>query len=385
MFRFSSPLGEGVRRTDEVAMSKKGKVLVAMSGGIDSTVTAVMLHEQGYEVVGITMKTWDYATSGGSKKETGCCSLDSINDARQVAVDLGFSHFIIDIREEFGDFVIDNFVNEYIAGRTPNPCVLCNTHIKWEALLKRADKLDCEFIATGHYAKVRKENERHVISKGLDANKDQSYVLWGVSQQCLSRTMFPVGGFHKPAIKQMARDMGYVELANKGESYEICFVPDNDYRGFLKRKLPELETQVDGGNFTDASGKIIGKHHGYPFYTIGQRKGLGTAFGKPMFVTEIDPETNTVILGEEEELDRNGMWVGKLNLQKYETIPANKRAITKVRYKHEGESSVLNQIGVRIKVEFDTKVSAIAPGQSAVFYEEDDMIGGGIIFSNFNL
>ncbi len=179
--------------------------------------------------------------------------------------------------------------------------------------------------------------------------------------------------------------MGYVELANKGESYEICFVPDNDYRGFLKRKLPELETQVDGGNFTDASGKIIGKHHGYPFYTIGQRKGLGTAFGKPMFVTEIDPETNTVILGEEEELDRNGMWVGKLNLQKYETIPANKRAITKVRYKHEGESSVLNQIGVRIKVEFDTKVSAIAPGQSAVFYEEDDMIGGGIIFSNFNL
>src|SRR5882672_8305948 len=162
-------------------MSRKGKVLVAMSGGIDSTVTAVMLHEQGYEVVGITMKTWDYATLGGSKKETGCCSLDSINDARQVAVDLGFSHFIIDIREEFGDFVIDNFVNEYVAGRTPNPCVLCNTHIKWEALLKRADMLDCEFIATGHYAQLRKESERYVISKGLDANKDQSYVLWGVS------------------------------------------------------------------------------------------------------------------------------------------------------------------------------------------------------------
>ncbi len=385
MFRFPSPVGEGVRRTDEGTMSKKGKVLVAMSGGIDSTVTAVMLHEQGYEVVGITMKTWDYATSGGSKKETGCCSLDSINDARQVAVDLGFSHFIIDIREEFGDFVIDNFVNEYIAGRTPNPCVLCNTHIKWEALLKRADKLDCEFIATGHYAKLRKENDRYIISKGLDANKDQSYVLWGVSQQCLSRTMFPVGGFHKPAIKQMARDMGYIELSNKGESYEICFVPDNDYRGFLKRKLPELEAQVDGGNLTDSSGKVIGKHRGYPFYTIGQRKGLGTAFGKPMFVTEIDPETNTVILGEEAELDRNGMWVGKLNLQKYETISANKRATTKVRYKHDGESSVLNQIGERIKVEFDTKVSAIAPGQSAVFYEEDDMIGGGIIFSNFSL
>lgn len=366
-------------------MSKKGKVLVAMSGGIDSTVTAVMLHEQGYEVVGITMKTWDYATSGGSKKETGCCSLDSINDARQVAVDLGFGHFIIDIREEFGNFVIDNFVDEYMAGRTPNPCVLCNTHIKWEALLKRADMMDCEFIATGHYAQLRKENGRSVISKGLDTNKDQSYVLWGVSQECLSRTMFPVGMFHKPAIKQMARDMGYVELANKAESYEICFVPDNDYRGFLKRNVEGLEQKVDGGNFVDLEGKVLGKHHGYPFYTIGQRKGLGVAFGKPMFVVEIHPETNTVVLGEEKDLDRNGMWVGKLNMQKYETLPGAVNALTKVRYKHEGESSIITQIEDRIKVEFMAPVSAIAPGQSAVFYEGKDVIGGGIIFSNFNI
>lgn len=366
-------------------MSKKGKVLVAMSGGIDSTVTAVMLHEQGYEVVGITMKTWDYATSGGSKKETGCCSLDSINDARQIAVDLGFSHFIIDIRDEFGDFVINDFVNEYLAGRTPNPCVLCNTHIKWEALLKRADMMDCEFIATGHYAQLREENERYVISKGLDSNKDQSYVLWGVSQSCLSRTLFPMGKYHKPAIKQMARDMGYVELANKSESYEICFVPDNDYRGFLKRRDPELEKRVDGGNFVDVNGKVLGKHHGYPFYTIGQRKGLGVAFGKPMFVVEINPDNNTVVLGEESDLERNGMWVGRLNLQKYAAISDNTKAITKVRYKHDGESSILHQIGDRLKVEFMASVSAIAPGQSAVFYEGDDMIGGGIIFSNFNI
>ena len=355
-----------------------------MSGGIDSTVSAVMLHEQGYEVVGITMKTWDYATSGGSKKETGCCSLDSINDARQVAVDLGFSHFIIDIRDEFGDFVINNFVDEYLAGRTPNPCVLCNTHIKWEALLKRADMMDCEYIATGHYAQLRKENDRFVISKGLDKNKDQSYVLWGVSQECLSRTVFPVSKFHKPDIKQMARDMGYVELANKSESYEICFVPDNDYRGFLKRRVPELEAKVDGGNFVDASGKILGKHKGYPFYTIGQRKGLGHAFGKPVFVTEIIPETNTVVLGEEEDLNRNGMWVGKLNLQKYDAIAPGTKALTKVRYKHDGESSILTQVDQRMKVEFMTEVSAIAPGQSAVFYEGDDMIGGGIIYSNFS-
>lgn len=356
-----------------------------MSGGIDSTVSAVMLHEEGYEVVGITMKTWDYASSGGSKKETGCCSLDSINDARQIAVDLGFSHFILDIREEFGDFVIDDFVNEYLAGRTPNPCVLCNTHIKWEALLKRADKLDCEFIATGHYAQLRHENSRYIVSKGLDANKDQSYVLWGVSQECLKRTIFPVGKFHKPAIKQMARDMGYTELANKSESYEICFVPDNDYRGFLKRRIPDLEKKVDGGNFVDTHGKIIGKHHGYPFYTIGQRKGLGSAFGKPMFVTEIIPETNTVVLGEEKDLDRSGMWVSKLNLQKYENIEGEIPAITKVRYKHDGESSLLKQVGDRVKVEFLAPVSAIAPGQSAVFYEGNDVIGGGIIFSNFNI
>lgn len=366
-------------------MSKKGKVLVAMSGGIDSTVTAIMLHEQGYEVVGITMKTWDYATSGGSKKETGCCSLDSINDARQVAVDIGFSHFIIDIREEFGDFVINDFVNEYLAGRTPNPCVLCNTHIKWEALLKRADLMDCEFIATGHYAQLRNENDRYVISKGLDRNKDQSYVLWGVTQQCLKRTFFPMGKYRKPDIKQMARDMGYVELANKSESYEICFVPDNDYRGFLKRRVPDLEQKVEGGNFVDREGKVVGKHQGYPFYTIGQRKGLGVAFGKPMFVLEIFPETNTVMLGEEKDLERNGMWVGKLNLQKYESLPTDTKAITKVRYKHEGESSIINQVDDKAKVEFMVPVSAIAPGQSAAFYEEDDLIGGGVIFSNFNI
>ncbi|MDQ3072979.1 MAG: 7-cyano-7-deazaguanine synthase, partial [Bacteroidota bacterium] len=176
-------------------MSKKGKVLMAMSGGIDSTVAAVMLKEQGYDVIGITMKTWDYQTSGGSKKETGCCSLDSINDARSVALEHGIHHFILDIREEFGGHVIDNFVSEYMAGRTPNPCVLCNTHIKWQALLKRADHLDCEFIATGHYAHKRFENGRYIVSRGLDASKDQSYVLWGLNQENLARTLLPLGRY----------------------------------------------------------------------------------------------------------------------------------------------------------------------------------------------
>lgn len=366
-------------------MSKHGKILVAMSGGIDSTVAAIMLHNEGYEVVGITMKTWDYASSGGSKKETGCCSLDSINDARAVAVKLGFHHFILDIREEFGNYVIDNFVEEYMAGRTPNPCVLCNTHIKWEALLKRADALNCDYIATGHYAQVREEKSRFVISKGIDEVKDQSYVLWGVSQNNLKRSKFPIGNFRKTEIKQMAMDWGYHELAKKSESYEICFVPDNDYRGFLTRKMNGEMEKLDGGNFVTTDGRTVGKHKGYPFYTIGQRKGLDIAFGKPMYVTEINPETNTVVLGEEDDLKRNGMWVGKMNLQKYAEIPDGLEAVTKVRYHDKGTMSNLFQKDNKIKVEFGAKVSSIAPGQSAVFYEGNDVIGGGIIQSGFYL
>lgn len=361
-------------------MSKKGKVLVAMSGGIDSTVTAMMLHEEGYEVIGITMKTWDYANSGGSRKETGCCSLDSINDARQVAVNMGFHHFIIDIREEFGDYVIDNFVDEYIAGRTPNPCVLCNTHIKWSALLKRADALDCEFIATGHYAKINEKEGRKFITKAKDLHKDQSYVLWGLSQECLDRSHFPLGNYTKPEIRQLAFDWGYEELSKKAESYEICFVPDNDYRGFLKRRVEGLEERVNGGNFVNTKGEVIGIHKGYPFYTIGQRKGLGVAFGHPMFVTEIQPETNTVVLGTVDELVRNGMIVGQVNAMKYEQIPEGLETITKIRYKDNGALSRLTQNGDQVEVEFYANVRGVAPGQSAVFYEEDDVVGGGIIY-----
>ena len=360
-------------------MSRNGKVLVAMSGGIDSTVAALMLHKAGYDVVGITMKTWDYTASGGSKKETGCCNLDSFNDARAAAVQHNFPHFILDIRDEFGSAVVENFVDEYLAGRTPNPCVLCNTHIKWRALLKRADALGCDFIATGHYAQVHQhENGRHFIRKSIDETKDQSYVLWGLQQDLLSRTLLPLGGYRKTEIRQMAHDFGYPDLAKKSESYEICFVPDNDYRGFLKRNVDGLEERVSGGAFVDKTGKILGQHKGYPFYTIGQRKGLDIALGKPAFVTGIYPDTNTVVLGDEADLDRVEMRVGKVNWIKYGDMKKFD-AVTKIRYKDPGALARIDVAGRDVIVQFYEPVKGIAPGQSAVFYEGDDVIGGGII------
>ena len=355
---------------------------MAMSGGIDSSMASLLLHEQGFKVIGITMKTWDYVTSGGNKKETGCCSLDSINDARQLAVDCGFPHTILDIRDEFNDLIINNFVDEYIAGRTPNPCVLCNTHIKWEALLKRADMLGCEFIATGHYAQVREESGRYIVSKGLDENKDQSYVLWGLSQDCLKRTILPIGKFNKKDIKQMAIDRGYTTLAEKSESYEICFIPDNDYRGFLKRKIKGLENKVRGGDFISVDGEVLGKHDGYPFYTIGQRK-LGVSLGsEPTYVIDINARDNTVVVGMKEDLKKHEMYIKDVNYLKYTKIEDGMDCMVKVRYKHKEEMATIINDKENLKVLFHSKVEGITPGQSAVMYEDNDLIGGGFIMKN---
>ncbi len=364
-------------------MSKHGRVLVAMSGGVDSSVSAVMLHEQGYEVIGITMKTWDYHRSGGNNgKETGCCTVESMNDARTIAVDRGFKHFIVDIREEFGSWVIDRFVEDYMTGRTPNPCVLCNTHIKWAALLRRADDLGCDFIATGHYANVREEAGRFVISKGRDHSKDQSYALWGVRQEHLSRTIFPVGGYRKSEIRAFAEEQGLLNVANKPDSYEICFIPDNDYRRFIADQVPDFEDRVGEGNFIDKFGRIVGRHKGYPFYTIGQRRGLHLPMGDPVYVTYINAETNEITVGPKEDLIRTILTAGEVNLVKKAELPVGETmpVTAKIRYNDAGAPAELTMTDDQtLKVHFPGGREAIAPGQAVVCYDGDDVLVGGWI------
>jgi tRNA-uridine 2-sulfurtransferase len=356
-----------------------------MSGGVDSSVTAALLRERGYDVVGITMKTWDHAASGPRKpgqKEVGCCTLDAMNDARSVAMKMDFPHFIVDIREEFGDWVIERFTSEYLAGRTPNPCVLCNTHIKWAALLRRADALGCEFIATGHYARVRRHEatDRYVLSRGLDAAKDQSYALWGLPQDHLARSLFPLGELTKPEIRRMAAERGLLRVADKPDSYEICFIPDDDYRGFLKRRVPGLEERVAAGNFVLSDGTVVGQHQGYPFYTIGQRRGLALALGEPVYVTAIDPETNTVTVGPREELLAHALTARQLNFVKAADLREERPVTAQIRYKDSGAPALAWQTEVdELKVVFAEPRAAITPGQAVVLYEGDDVLAGGWI------
>ena len=367
-------------------MKKKMRVVIAMSGGVDSSVAAGMLVEQGYDVIGITIKTYKYEDVGGNAgNESSCCSLDGINDARGVAAKLGFPHYVLDFSERFGIEVIDNFVEEYISGRTPNPCVICNRKIKWEELIKKADALDADFIATGHYARVRLDDttKRYVVSRGRDTSKDQSYALWGLTQESLSKTMFPLAELTKPEARALGEKYG-LDVANKHESYEICFIPDNNYERFLKEQRPDLEAAVSGGE-TVMDGEVVAHHRGFPFYTIGKRKGLGVAVGEPVYVTGIDYQNNRIEIGTEEKLYSGGLIARNVNMIKYADCRGALHVNVKIRYKDSGGLAMIRTLDDgRMQVMFDEKRRAITPGQSAVFYEADDIVGGGVIDEVFN-
>jgi len=360
------------------------RVVVGMSGGVDSSVAAGLLKEQGMDVIGITIKTYRYEDVGGNVgNDSSCCSLDGINDARKVAMTLGFPHYIVDWTSSFKDEIINYFVDDYLAGNTPNPCTRCNRLIKWEQMLHKADALGAEYIATGHYAEIMHDTVtgRYWIRQSADAVKDQSYMLWGVRQEHLARTIFPLSGFTKSRSRSEAERLG-LHLSKKGESFEICFITDNDYRRFLREA-----TGADafrGGDIV-RDGHVIGRHEGYPYYTIGQRRGLGISAPEPLFVLDVIPSTNTVVVGTEQELYHNTLLAKDVNLLKYATLTEPRTFTVKVRYRDKGALATCRMTeNNMLHVRFHEPRKAIARGQSVVMYEDQDVVGGGVIVSSFD-
>ena len=355
------------------------RVVVAMSGGVDSSVAAALLLERGFDVIGVTMKTYDYADVGGNMmNEASCCGLDAFNDARMVAVSLGIPHYVVDFTEQFNREVIDNFVNEYLNGRTPNPCIRCNKHVKWGALLAKAKALGASAIATGHYARLTLDAStgRYSIARPLDRNKDQTYALWSLDQSALAKTMFPLGELTKPEVRSVAASRG-LRTAAKEDSFEICFVPDNDYRRFLHERIPSLASRAEGDIIFD--GDIVGKHSGFQNYTIGQRNGLG-AYGQRVYVTAVDPLSNTVTIGRGEDLLRRELVARDINVIGIPSLEDGMRVQAQIRYRDTPEpAAVYSEGGDRVRVVFDTPKRAITPGQSVVFYDGDTLLGGGVI------
>lgn len=359
----------------------KTKVMMAMSGGVDSSTAAALLCRQGYEVTGVTMQIWpDEEVADRVDKNGGCCSLPAMKDARVVAEKLGITHHVFDFRDVFNQQVIANFGEEYLKGRTPNPCIRCNQYVKWDTFLELAKSLEMDYIATGHYARIEREPEsgRFLLKKGADSRKDQSYVLYTMNQDQLAHTMFPLGEFIKDQIREKAREFD-LPVAERPESQEICFIPDNDYRRYLREHLAQ---EINPGPIINLKGEVLGEHPGVPFFTIGQRKGLGLAAPNPYYVIALEPEKNQVIVGEENDLFAKGLVAKDLNLIAIDKPEQPLRVEVKIRYATPAAKAVLFYGSCdEARVEFEQPQKAITPGQAAVFYQDDLVIGGGTIDS----
>lgn len=354
-----------------------------MSGGIDSAVSAMLLREQGCELIGATFRTFDSIKESCLAREKGCCSVESIMEAKHLASKLGFEHHIIDFRESFKQHVINNFVEEYMRGRTPNPCVLCNSHIKWGLLLDTARQYGCDMIATGHYAQIQQRDNHWYLANAVDTAKDQTYFLWMLTEDNLKHTIFPLGGYTKQQTRQMAAERGFVELSKKTESQEICFVTDNDYRSFLEQQVPDFNQRCRVGNYVDSDGNILGQHQGYPFYTIGQRKGLGVALGKPRFVTDIDAETNQITLGDHDDLFADTLVASHYHLTDIDWLSSDPHVEARIRYKTKPVRAKITIVDSQyITLHFEQPVWGVTPGQSVVLYKDGLLVGGGLIEKN---
>lgn len=358
-------------------MSRKEKVIIGMSGGVDSSVAAWLLKEQGYEVIGVTMQIWQDEEEEVLEENGGCCGLSAVEDARRTAQLLEIPHYVMNFKADFKRFVIDYFVSEYLEGRTPNPCIACNHYVKWEALLNRSLEIGADYIATGHYARIRQlENGRFCLTRSVTAAKDQTYALYNLTQEQLSHTLMPVGSYSKEEIRRMADQIG-LSVADKPDSQEICFVPDQDYAGFIERTTG---APSQTGNFVQADGTILGQHKGIIHYTIGQRRGLGLPMGRRVVVTEIRPETNEVVIGEQEDVWTDHLLADRLNWMSVPDLTEERSASAKIRYNHTGTPCTLQKTASdQVRVQFHEPVRAVTPGQAVVFYDGDCVLGGGTI------
>lgn len=356
----------------------KQKVVVGMSGGVDSSVAAYLLKEQGYEVIGVTMQIWREEALRQREQQGGCCGLSAVEDARRVAESLGIPHYVMNFRREFQEKVMDYFVAEYLRGRTPNPCIACNRYVKWESLLRRSLEIGADYIATGHYARVdRLNNGRYAIRNSVTAQKDQTYALYSLTQEQLAHTLMPVGEYTKEQIRQIAEGLG-LSVANKPDSQEICFIPDHDYAAFIDREAGG--NVPPPGNFVTEDGRILGRHKGITHYTVGQRRGLELAMGHRVFVTAIRPETDEVVVGEDEDTFTCQVLCDRVNYMAMEELTEPRHAVVKIRYNHRGVPCVLEKLPEgRVLCHFEQPVRAATPGQAAVFYEGEYVLGGGTI------